>query len=32
MARNIQEIFWMIDVETKNAVFVNPAYEVITAL
>lgn len=30
MARNIQEIFWMIDAETKKAVFVNPAYEVMT--
>ncbi|HTT23143.1 MAG TPA: PAS domain S-box protein [Candidatus Sulfotelmatobacter sp.] len=30
MARNIQEIFWMIDAETKKALFVNPAYEAIT--
>jgi PAS domain S-box-containing protein len=30
MARNIQEIFWMIDAETKQALFVNPAYETIT--
>ena len=30
MARNIQEIFWMIDAETKKALFVNPAYETIT--
>jgi PAS domain S-box-containing protein len=30
MANNIQEIFWMIDVETKKALFVNPAYETIT--
>jgi PAS domain S-box-containing protein len=30
MANNIQEIFWMIDAETKKALFVNPAYETIT--
>jgi len=30
MANNIQEIFWMIDVETKKALFVNSAYETIT--
>lgn len=30
MARNIQEIFWMIDAETKKALFVNQAYETIT--
>ena len=30
MARNIQEIFWMIDAETKQALFVNQAYETIT--
>jgi len=30
MARNIQEIFWMIDADTKNALFVNQAYETIT--
>jgi PAS domain S-box-containing protein len=30
MARNIQEIFWMIDAGTKQALFVNPAYETIT--
>jgi PAS domain S-box-containing protein len=30
MANNIQEIFWMIDAETKRALFVNPAYETIT--
>jgi len=30
MAKNIQEIFWMIDAETKKALFVNPAYETIT--
>lgn len=30
MARNIQEVFWMIDAESKKALFVNPAYETIT--
>jgi PAS domain S-box-containing protein len=30
MATNIQEIFWMIDAETKKALFVNQAYETIT--
>lgn len=30
MADNIQEIFWVIDAETKKATFVNPAYETIT--
>ena len=30
MAVNIQEIFWVIDAETKKATFVNPAYETIT--
>jgi PAS domain S-box-containing protein len=30
MANNIQEIFWMIDAETKKALYVNPAYETIT--
>ena len=30
MARNIQEIFWMIDASTKQAVYVNQAYETIT--
>lgn len=30
MADNIQEIFWMIDAETKKALYVNPAYESIT--
>jgi len=30
MATNIQEIFWMIDAETKNALYVNRAYETIT--
>jgi PAS domain S-box-containing protein len=30
MADNIQEIFWMIDVETRKTIYVNPAYETIT--
>jgi PAS domain-containing protein len=30
MADNIQEIFWVIDAETKQAIYVNPAYETIT--
>jgi PAS domain S-box-containing protein len=30
MADNIQEIFWMIDAETRNILYVNPAYEAIT--
>ena len=30
MAVNIQEIFWVIDPETRKATFVNPAYEIIT--
>jgi PAS domain S-box-containing protein len=30
MARNIHEIFWMIDANTKQAVYVNQAYEAIT--
>src|SRR6202034_1865327 len=30
MADNIQEIFWTIDVETKNAIYINHAYEAIT--
>jgi PAS domain S-box-containing protein len=30
MARNIQEIFWMIDADSKKALFVNHAYETIT--
>jgi PAS domain S-box-containing protein len=30
MAGNIREIFWMIDAETKKALFVNQAYETIT--
>jgi PAS domain S-box-containing protein len=30
MADNIQEIFWMIDAETKKTLYVNAAYETIT--
>lgn len=30
MATNIREIFWMIDAETKRALYVNDAYEEIT--
>jgi PAS domain S-box-containing protein len=30
MADNIQEIFWVIDAETRKATYVNPAYETIT--
>ena len=30
MASNIQEIFWMIDVGTRQALYVNEAYETIT--
>ena len=30
MASNIQEIFWMIEAETKNALYVNDAYQPIT--
>lgn len=30
MADSIQEIFWVIDPETRNAIYVNPAYETIT--
>jgi PAS domain S-box-containing protein len=30
MASNIREIFWMIDAETKKALYVNEAYETIT--
>ncbi|HWR15484.1 MAG TPA: PAS domain S-box protein [Terriglobales bacterium] len=30
MASNIQEVFWMIDAETKNALYVNQAYAEIT--
>jgi PAS domain S-box-containing protein len=30
MASNIQEVFWIIDAESKKALYVNPAYETIT--
>lgn len=30
MADNIQEIYWMLDAETKHVIYVNPAYETIT--
>jgi PAS domain S-box-containing protein len=30
MADNIQEVFWVIDPESKKATYVNPAYEIIT--
>ncbi|MBS1852787.1 MAG: PAS domain S-box protein [Acidobacteria bacterium] len=30
MADNIQEIFWMIDADTRKTLYVNPAYEAIT--
>jgi len=30
MADNIQEIFWVIDAQTRKATYVNPAYETIT--
>jgi PAS domain S-box-containing protein len=30
MADNIQEVFWVIDPETRTATYVNPAYETIT--
>src|SRR5712672_1207793 len=30
MADNIQEIFWMLDAETRKTLYVNPAYETIT--
>jgi PAS domain-containing protein len=30
MADNIQEIFWVIDAETRKATYINPAYETIT--
>jgi PAS domain S-box-containing protein len=30
MADNIQEVFWVIDAESKKATYVNPAYESIT--
>ena len=30
MADNIQEVFWMLDAETKHVIYVNEAYETIT--
>jgi PAS domain S-box-containing protein len=30
MADNIEEIYWMLDAETKRVLFANPAYETIT--
>jgi PAS domain S-box-containing protein len=30
MADNIEEIYWMLDAETKQVLFANPAYETIT--
>jgi PAS domain S-box-containing protein len=30
MANNIDEIYWMLDAETKHVIYVNPAYETIT--
>jgi len=30
MADNIQEVFWVIDADSKKAIYVNPAYETIT--
>ena len=30
MADNIQELFWMLDAETKHVIYVNQAYETIT--
>jgi len=30
MADNIQEVFWVIDAESKRATYINPAYEIIT--
>ncbi len=30
MADNIQEVFWVVDPESKKATYVNPAYETIT--
>src|SRR4029077_18118064 len=30
MADNIQEVFWVIDAESRQATYVNPAYETIT--
>jgi PAS domain S-box-containing protein len=30
MADNVQEIFWMLDAETKRVIYVSPAYEAVT--
>jgi len=30
MADNIQEVYWLLDAETKHVLYVNPAYETIT--
>jgi PAS domain S-box-containing protein len=30
MADNIQEVYWMLDAETKHVLYVNPAYETVT--
>jgi PAS domain S-box-containing protein len=30
MADNIQEIYWLLDAQTKHVIYVNPAYETIT--
>jgi PAS domain S-box-containing protein len=30
MADNIQEVYWLLDAQTKHVVYVNPAYETIT--
>jgi PAS domain S-box-containing protein len=30
MADNIQEVYWMLDAETKHVLYVNPAYETLT--
>lgn len=30
MADNIQEVYWLLDAETKHVLYVNPAYETVT--
>ena len=30
MADNIQEVYWLLDAQTKHVIYVNPAYETIT--
>ncbi|MFZ3217683.1 MAG: PAS domain S-box protein [Candidatus Acidiferrales bacterium] len=30
MADNIQEVYWMVDAETKHVISINPAYETVT--